>query len=717
MAVVAMMVVVGPGLQPASAYQRPGITELVSVASDGTQAEYSLLDVLAPCEPQPFDGNYSGDLTTDGRYVAFHSAAPNLVPGDSNKACDVFVHDRKKKETVRVSIASDGVQGLGVSGWPSVSSSGRYIAFDSTAPNIVPGDTNGTSDIFVHDRLNGSTARVSVSSTGEEGSSSTPFGSRMPSISASGRHVAFDSHFDNLVEDDTNNNGDVFVHDRKTKKTVRASVDSDGNQSVRPSPGGGCFLEIEPIICIPFLLVSFLPMHPNISKDGRVVSFSSDASDLVSDDTNVNYGNVTGWDVFAHDLRSGKTELISVASDGTQQSCLSPLCTRTSFGVSAISATGRYITFTSGASDLVPNDGNQIPPNGLILTRGHDAFVHDRKSGRTERVSVTSYGEERYPNGGIQPKISANGRYVVWISHSEDDGFTAEHLEVYVHDREVGSVDWVSRAANGERSQGSRGSQGEGCGGVTNSDSTWSTNGAVGDGGHIVFYSCNPDLVPGDTNNAADLFVRDMGPEVGVGGFGGQAPDDDEEDDDDQVCIGDVCIPPLASVTFEDELDDVDEAVGKRGANLIGGRITYRSPLDDLYTVLELESMPRTPALAAATTGLVYGMSFDVDGKSYEVRVASTGLGSHGETTAAFGLFSCPPGELLCFEVADLKGGFGTTGERIVFSVPLDDLGIEDGSMISDVTAFTAIGTFMSSEAEVIDEATIGSGVGPAGRK
>ncbi|MGH2754546.1 MAG: hypothetical protein ACRDLB_08940, partial [Actinomycetota bacterium] len=211
-------------------------------------------------------------------------------------------------------------------------------------------------------------------------------------------------------------------------------------------------------------------------------------------------------------------------------------------------------------------------------------------------------------------------------------------------------------------------------------------------------------LVPGDTNDACDVFVRDRGSLVGTGGFGGSPPDGSEPPDD-RFCIEGVCIPPQVPLTFADELSDVDDVVSARGANLIGGSIASRPALADLYTVLELESMPRTPALAAATTGLVYGLSFEIGGKPYEVRVASTGLGPNGETTAEFGLFSCPPNKLLCTKVTDLKGGFGTTGERIVFSVPLDDLGIEDRSSISDVTAFTGLGSFIGGVTSGLDEA------------
>jgi hypothetical protein len=126
----------------------------VSVASDGTE-----------------ENNWSWfpSISGDGRYVAFHSGATNLVPGDSNVRSDVFVHDRLTGETTRVSVASDGTEGNDFSLFSSISGDGRYVAFQSLASNLVPGDANGWWDVFVHDRVTGETTRVSVASDGAEG--------------------------------------------------------------------------------------------------------------------------------------------------------------------------------------------------------------------------------------------------------------------------------------------------------------------------------------------------------------------------------------------------------------------------------------------------------------------------------------------------------------------------------------------------------------------
>ncbi|MGH8879055.1 MAG: hypothetical protein ACRD0P_17230, partial [Stackebrandtia sp.] len=188
-------------------------TTRVSVASNGRQANRVS---MGPA------------ISAGGRYVAFTTASANLVPGDTNGEDDVFVRDRRTGATTRVSVASDGSQGNDRSGFPgpALSADGRYVAFDSYANNLVPSDTNGTLDVFMHDRQTRATSRVSVASDGSQASSF----SGGPAVSADGRYVAFISLSENLVSGDTNGTTDVFVHDRRTGATSRVSVTSQGSQ-------------------------------------------------------------------------------------------------------------------------------------------------------------------------------------------------------------------------------------------------------------------------------------------------------------------------------------------------------------------------------------------------------------------------------------------------------------------------------------------------------
>lgn len=219
------------------------VTTRISVDSDGVQGN---------------DMSEKAAFSADGRYVAFESYATNLVPGDTNGAMDVFIHDRVTSQTSRVSVDSAGLEGNWTSEQPSISSDGRYVAFWSYASNLVPGDTNMRSDVFVHDRMTGQTSRVSVGPGGLEANEESSYAS----ISADGRMVAFDSGASNLVPGDTNAMKDVFVHDRLTGLTSRVSEDSEGVQGNRTG------------------------IFSSISADGRYVGWVSNATNLVRRDTN-----------------------------------------------------------------------------------------------------------------------------------------------------------------------------------------------------------------------------------------------------------------------------------------------------------------------------------------------------------------------------------------------------------------------------------------------
>jgi Tol biopolymer transport system component len=356
---------------------RTGVTERVSVSSSGAEAS-------TWC--------FAPSISGDGRYVAFTTYSDNLVPGDTNGTGDVFVRDLKAGTTERVSVSSSGVEGNNASHLSSVSREGRYVAFQSGADNLVAGDNNGVDDIFVHDRQTGETKRVSVNSLGVEGRD----GCARPSISGSGRYVTFDSRSNNLVRGDTNRQCDIFVHDRQTGLTERVSINSLGAEGNRESNG------------------------PTISADGRYVAFGSESDNLAPGDTN----GVD--DVFVHDRQTGVTERISVDSSGVQSN--GPWCWATS-----ISSGGRYVAFTSSASDLVPADTNGR--YGLW-----DSFIRDRETGVTERVSVNSLGIEGKGDTKY-PVISADGRYVAFESDADNLvlGDTNGREDVFVHDRWSGS--------------------------------------------------------------------------------------------------------------------------------------------------------------------------------------------------------------------------------------------------------------------------------------
>jgi Tol biopolymer transport system component len=223
--------------------------------------------------------------------VAFESLASNIVPGDTNNTRDIFVRDRLTNTTTRVSVDSAGNQANSRSVGSSISADGRFVAFHSDASNIVPGDTNGKRDIFVRDTLTNTTTRVSFDSAGNQANSESYY----PSISADGRFVAFLSNASNIVPGDTNNRDDIFVRDTLTNTTTRVSVDSAGNQGNRSSFGAsisadGRFVAFES-------LASNLVEDTNDSYDIFVVDISSTRNVINGTPGNDNQTGTSGNDI------------------------------------------------------------------------------------------------------------------------------------------------------------------------------------------------------------------------------------------------------------------------------------------------------------------------------------------------------------------------------------------------------------------------------------
>ena len=346
-----------------------GITERVSLDSSGIEGN---------------GDSFSPVFSADGQVVLFGSMATNLVSGDTNGTPDLFVRDLAAATTERVTVDSAGVQGNGGIGSWWISVDGRFVSFSSDSNNLVSGDTNARIDIFVRDRLNGTTERVSVDSSGVQCNDTCDFNS----ISADGRIVAFSSYATNLVPGDTNATNDVFVHDRATGITERVSVSSAGKQGNSYSEG------------------------PALSADGNLVAFASRASNLVSGDTN------GVWDIFVRDRALGTTERVSVDSSGAEGNLDSFLA--------AITPDGRFVAYYGDASNLVSGDTN----------RAWDIFVHDRILGLTERVSVDSAGAQANSDS-YWPALSANGEEVSFVSYASNlvSGDTNAALDVFVRKR------------------------------------------------------------------------------------------------------------------------------------------------------------------------------------------------------------------------------------------------------------------------------------------
>jgi uncharacterized repeat protein (TIGR01451 family) len=422
-AAAALVPAVGAAAQPA-----PGFTELDSVSSAGAQ------------------GNQDSELpavSADGRYIAFASLSDNLVPGDTDGTVDVFVRDRLTGTTERVSVSNTGAQGnagsglLNGMGGPSISADGRYVAFDSQASNLVKGDTNNAIDVFVRDRLTGTTERVSVSSAGVEGNGD----STHPSISADGSRVAFDSFADTLVQPDTNFSQDVFVHDRATGSTVRVSDGPGGVQGNNSSFGA------------------------DVNGNGRLVVFSTFASNLGGN-------SVATAQVMLRDLDSGAlTPISSQGDDFLERS-----------NDARITPDGRFIVWDESSSTLLPRAVVRL----------------DRTTNTREIESVNDAGQSGNDDSSL-PDVSSDGRFVASTSLASnlvtDD--TNARLDVFVRDTVAHTTRRVSVGSSGEQ------------GDLDSSGPAVDSDGAV-----IAFYSDASTLVPesGQSFFANDIFVRDARP-------------------------------------------------------------------------------------------------------------------------------------------------------------------------------------------------------------
>jgi archaellum component FlaF (FlaF/FlaG flagellin family) len=408
---------------------------------------------------QAIGPSFDSSISADGRFVAFSSLATNLVPGDTDNRSDIFVRDLLTNTTTRVSVDSAGNQGNDYSSNSFISADGRFVAFSSYASNLVPGDTNNTQDIFVRDLSTNTTTRVSVLETGNQGNRA----SFSHSISADGRFVAFSSYASNLVPSDTDNRSDSsFVPGDTDNRSDIFVRDLSTNTTTRVSVDSAGNQAIGN---------SGLP---SISGDGRFVVFISGAANLVPGDTN------NTQDIFVRDLSTNTTTRVSVDSAGNQGNGISEF--------PSISANGRFVAFSSDATNLVPGDTNA----------SSDIFVRDLLTNTTTRVSVDSAGNQGNGISRTAPSISADGRFVVFNSTSTNlvPGDTNASGDVFVRDLSTNTTTRLSVDSVGNQ---------------VISNNSFLPPSISANGRFVAFDSSLTNLVPGDTNNSPDIFVSDIG--------------------------------------------------------------------------------------------------------------------------------------------------------------------------------------------------------------
>ena len=346
---------------------------VVGVYLYNTQTGNLILASKDTDDSPPNDNSDKPSISADGRYIAFESSASDLVADDLNTASDIFVYDKFSDTVEIVSLTSGGLQADGNSTYPLISSDGRYVVFSSLATNLVAGDTNGESDIFMYDRQNDTIERISVSSAEAEANG----GSTIASISDDNNFVVFDSNATNLVAGDTNNKTDIFIRNITAGTTERISVSSaeaEGNNNSQ--------------------LSAYLN---NISEDGNLIVFSSTATNLVSGDTNV------ALDVFIRNITAGTTERLSINESDVEGNGAS--------NEAQISSTGRYVSFMSSATNLV----SDADTNG-----GVDIFILDRDTDNLERVDVGLSGAQISNAGFYMMRFTSDLEYLLFASEASN---------------------------------------------------------------------------------------------------------------------------------------------------------------------------------------------------------------------------------------------------------------------------------------------------------
>ncbi|MBI5929396.1 MAG: fibronectin type III domain-containing protein [Chloroflexi bacterium] len=402
----------------------------ISIGSDGQQGNRSSSWV---------------NVSADGRYIVFQSDASNLVPNDSNNTTDIFVHDRVTCETTRVSLASTDEQANGPSDTPNISGDGRYVVYTSYATNLVAGDTNGYADVYLYDRQTRQVIQINAATNSQDSS----YGGDSGWISADGRYVVFDTQSNTLVSPpETNFVRDVFVRELATGEIRMASRSLSGVSNADPSSVG------------------------TISGDGRYVVFISSSTSLVAGDITRNN------EVFMRDMQTNTTRRISMSTSGGE--------TNGSANSAKITTDGRYVVYTSSATNIVPNDTN----NSI------DVFLYDVLNNTTTLVSLAD-NEEQAIGDANNTWISDDGRLVAFGSYARNlvanDTTPLHYRGFYVRDLWTGHTVRISQGSTG----------------LPTSDDVFDT--ALSRDGRIAaFVSYDATLVPTDQNAVSDIFVVNL---------------------------------------------------------------------------------------------------------------------------------------------------------------------------------------------------------------
>jgi Tol biopolymer transport system component len=449
----------------------------------------------------------SGQASTNGQFVVFQSDASNLVPNDTNGVTDIFVRDLVAGTTTLVSVSTNGGPANGASTDPVMTPDGRYVAFISSASNLVPGDTNGIPDVFVRDLVAGTNCLVSVGALLPSGSISPIMAA--PVITPDGRYVAFFSLATNLVPAvPGTSTGEVYVRDRLTGTTTWASTNAAA------------------IVSATLGLSGMPAYHPRLSDDGRYVAFKAGATTTTGAGVILQYdstmaatavintngigGSVDLDDSYGPEMTPGGRFIAFARQEGSLSSGYSSVHvwdsqgavdtlvsdngsgvpTNTASYAPVLSPDGQFVAFLSNATNLVGN----------AVSNGSHVYLRNLQSSTTQLVDVDTNGIGSTADTLTSLSLSADGRYVAFSSPDGSlvnlDNNRAE--DVFVRDLVAETTEMVSQRDATVIPQ------------AADALSTLSPSSASADGRWVAFTSPADDLVPNDTNKEPDVFVRDL---------------------------------------------------------------------------------------------------------------------------------------------------------------------------------------------------------------
>ena len=450
--------------------------------------------------------SYVESITADGTFVTFFSYAETLVTNDFNDRGDVFLRNTTNHTTKLINVNTNGASGSGFSGSSSVSANGRWVAFESDASDLVAGDNNSRSDIFLRDMVMGTTRLVTANNTGTGPGNADSWPHR---ITPDGRFILFESFANNLVTNDFNGLAlDIFLYDVSNNVVELVSVNDAGTASgngyseypvvsddgryvafesdatnLHPlGTNGNRHVYVRDRVLGTNILCSVATNHTSggndwsdgavINANGSAVIFASDARNLAPGDAN------DGTDLFVYDIASGQVQLVSVNLAGTGSG-------NNDSWHGVVSADGRYVAFHSDASDLVVNDHNG---------ETRDVFVRDRTAGTTMLVSVNCSGDGSGNGESYWPRISADGRFVAFESYATDvtaGDFVPDEQNVFRRDLLTGSTLLISFNH-----------------GLTGGGDGYSGSAILSaDGSAVAFESQASTLLASDDNDASDVFL------------------------------------------------------------------------------------------------------------------------------------------------------------------------------------------------------------------